>query len=573
MDLQYENKIEGNIELRLDARDLKIRSVTLGGEEIPHCYDDEKKTLLAVFIPPDQGKKTIRIEYEIPGENLSWFATNQGKIQEHPQIESWTKEFDNLSWIPTQHSLLTPMTYSWVVKTNDPKLMALTSSCKNPQETSEEGVYKFYMDRPTLPVFMNFAVGNYVYVPFDERCGVYCEPNKVSEVKEHMMDLPKWVDTAEELLGELPTGSYNPLIVRNGCHYVFMEGAGFSCFSKEMIYDQRTIGQDLAFHLFSHAVTTGSWGEELWSQGMDEYFSFRIAEKVLDEKEARFNLKRALCSQMERQKELEADASTRDEKLKLCSSTFEGTLVPLKMPSRQGSLFFFMLEEAMGRKYFDRMLLDCRTVFSNKGLNKERFLKFLSAWLEQSDLEIETEDFFKKNHIVEWLESPKRPENCPKIESKEWDQVQRLIQAVNEGEDVLREIRELSEYAQEQLFLNLNWKEAPSSLLRYFEGIPRFQKMDYPLFWSLIYIEREEFSERALEKAVDLILEENDMNLIYGWAQRLKRHGEKGLLFFQRVSKQLASQSKNEVFSSEGWANLFTIINILGNIDLRGGLV
>ncbi|HEY0591247.1 MAG TPA: aminopeptidase, partial [Thermoanaerobaculia bacterium] len=195
--LVVENRT-GGTELRLDARDLQIKRVTL---------DDLVPTTFALGAPQEllgqpltiriqPGTRRVNIEYETSpaAAALQWLDPLQTAGKRWPFLFTQSQAILARTWIPLQDTPAVRFTYNATIRT-PPPLIALMSA-SNPTEPRPDGIYRFEMPQPIPSYLMALAVGEIAFRPLGENSGVYAEPSVVEKAAWEFADTPKMIAAA-----------------------------------------------------------------------------------------------------------------------------------------------------------------------------------------------------------------------------------------------------------------------------------------------------------------------------------------------------------------------------------------
>ncbi len=214
----YRNQMPGNTALILDTSNLLIEEILVNGQNAHYAIVPSqipsKPDALQIAIPPNQTEGTVFIRYRTSQQatGVFWVDPEYTEGKQHPLVYTLFQPTEGASAIPGQHTPQVRLTYEMNVQTNHPDLIALSSVSNNPTTTSPTGEYLgLKMDRPIPLYLLSLHVGNLTFHRFDERTGIYAEPEALEEAKTAFEKLPEYLKAAEELCGPYHWGTYTPI--------------------------------------------------------------------------------------------------------------------------------------------------------------------------------------------------------------------------------------------------------------------------------------------------------------------------------------------------------------------------
>lgn len=427
----YRNQMPGNETLILDISKLSIEEILVNEENASYAIIPSqiptKPDALHIAIPQNEIEGTVFIRYRTSSQatGIFWVDPEYTEGKQHPLVYTLFEPTEGASAIPGQHTPQVRLTYEVNAKTNHPDLIALSSVSNNPKITSPTGEYRgLKMDRPIPLYLLSLHVGNLAFHPFDERTGIYAEPEALEEAKIAFEKLPVYMKEAEEICGPYHWGTYTPIQLGWPFPYGAQEHPCASTFGKISNDLPHFIPHELAHSWTGNDITNCNWQQFFWNEGATTFLEYQITEKIWGTDFASMIfislLKRAMTSmeQLRDQPEL----------LKLCvgGDQYEFTTIPYA----KGALFFFMLQDALGKEVFSDLLKDYMSVFFQNTMSEERFLAFLEIFLQQELGRDDFEKFLQENQIVEWLHGTGIPSNAPTFQSKYVDLILSEIESL-----------------------------------------------------------------------------------------------------------------------------------------------
>ena len=397
----------GTKQLVLDTYGLEIQSVTLDGST-PTLWSlgpaKEFGQPLTIGIQPTT--RTVTIQYvtmqDAPG--LNWNTAQQSYGRKEPYLYSLNEPIEARSWIPIQDTPATRMTWEATLRV-PPQLLALMSGENNPTSTNGSGVYTFRMSR-TMPAYLiALAVGRLEFHAFDERTGVYAEPELMNEAAWELQYVPDMVDTAEEIIGPYPFARYDillmpPTFIVGGMEHPLLNFINpFSVISQndpDRPEPKNLIAHELAHSWAGDLVTLANWNDVWLNEGITSYLALRIIEEMS-------GVERAELQYFYDRNSYQAYA---DQPANRFNSTMHRSVV---WPSDgfgatgyiKGELFVRMLEDRLGRDTLDAFLSTWFERYAYRWVDDQTFTGTLAPFVPEGvDL-----------RLAEWLYAPGLPTN------------------------------------------------------------------------------------------------------------------------------------------------------------------
>jgi leukotriene-A4 hydrolase len=186
------------------------------------------------------------------------------------------------------------------------------------------------------------------------------------------------------------------------------------------------IAHELAHSWSGNLVTNATWNDFWLNEGFTTYFERRIMEALYGKE---YTEMLAVLGRQDLQTivdELGADSPDTHLLLNLAGrDPDEGTS---DIAYEKGALFLRTIEEAVGRERFDPFLRSWFETHAFQSMDTPRFLAYL-----QENLLKDRPEVAQRLQIDAWINGPGVPANEPKIRSEALAQVDRQIQAYNQG--------------------------------------------------------------------------------------------------------------------------------------------
>ena len=417
-------------ELWLDTRDLQIRSVSLGPDEVPTPYriGDEQPHLgqpLVIALQPETTQVHVDYVTMPTAAAIQWLTPEQTATGQSPFLFTQSQAILARTWIPCQDTPGVRFTYSADI-TVPPGLLALMSA-ENPTKTNATGIYEFQMQQPIPSYLLALAVGDLRFQSLGPRSGVYAEPPVLAEAAYEFADTEAMIESAEALYGAYRWDRYDILVLPPSFPFGGMENPRLTFATPTILAGDRSlvalIAHELAHSWSGNLVTNANWNDFWLNEGFTVYFEQRIMEAVygrgLSEMLAQLTLD-SLRSELQ-------DLKSRDTWLHLDLAGRDPDDGMTGVAYDKGYFFLRMLEEHFGRDRFDDFLRRYFDRFAFQSMTAERFLEVLEQELTidqatAADLQLH-----------DWVYGPGLPTNLPPVHSEQLVTVEQQVSAFLTG--------------------------------------------------------------------------------------------------------------------------------------------
>ncbi|HEX2832081.1 MAG TPA: M1 family aminopeptidase/hydrolase [Thermoanaerobaculia bacterium] len=378
------NNFTGTRTLVLDTNSLTISRITRDG--VPTTWSYGAATgdgqPLNVEIEPSTQRVTIEYTTSADAPGLNWNTAAQSYGRQRPYLYSLNEPNDARSWIPIQDTPTVRMTYDATLHV-PADLLALMSAENNPTAVNDSGVYSFRMPRAIPPYLIAIAVGRLQFHAFDERTGVYAEPELMDDAAYELQYLPEMVDAAETIAGPFPFLRHDVLLAPPTFTAGGMEHPMLNFISPMSVVSgnhpanvdpKNLIAHELAHSWAGDATTLGSW-EDVWlNEGITSYLAVRILELLqgAERAELQFFLDRSSYASYASQVP-DKSATILHRPVPYAFFGFSSTSYV------KGELFMKTLEDRIGRANFDAFLKAYFHAFAFRWVDDRNFLAFLRA--------------------------------------------------------------------------------------------------------------------------------------------------------------------------------------------------
>src|SRR5688572_1402026 len=392
--------------LVLDTNRLSIESITRDGGQ-PALWSIEPPgpfgAPLTIGIEPSTRRVTIHYSTTPGAAGLHWNTAEQTYGRTHPYLYTQNEAIDARGWIPLQDTPAVRMTYDATVRV-PPGLLALMSA-ENPKETAADGVYRFSMRTPIPSYLIALAVARLEFRAFDERSGVYAEPELISDAAYELQYLSRMIEVAEEIAGAYPWGRYDllmmpPTYIIGGMEHPRLNFINPSSITRNHpipVLPSTLIAHELAHSWAGDLVTLASWADVWLNEGITSYLELRIIEEMSGPRRAEyewFSDRRGFADLAQQTTSPETTILHRQTSHSDHPDGFFTAAAYVK-----GALFMRTIEELTGRPALDQFLRDYFASFRLRWVDDVQFLSLLRSSLPETDA----------LPLEEWIYSPGLP--------------------------------------------------------------------------------------------------------------------------------------------------------------------
>jgi len=432
--LTIENKSTAS-SLWLDSKGLDIEKIWLDNNEKQPVifklgtWDPIIGQGLEIAILPQTTKVTIQYTTTSKSDAIQWLEPSQTAGKKHPFLFTQGQAILSRTWFPCQDS--PEVRFTWSAKVKVPKQLMAAMSAENNSSKNKDGVYEFQMTKPVPAYLVALSVGNLAYHPFDQRTGVYAEPEMLKKSVFEFQQTAKMVEVAEQLFGTYHWGKYDLLVLPPSFPFGGMENPCLTFVTPTVIAGDRSlvslIAHELAHSWSGNWVTNATWNDFWLNEGFTVYCERRIMEKIEGKLYADMLAALGYQEMLGTINELGQDNPATCLKLKLQGKDPDDGMNDIAY--EKGYFLLRLIEEKVGRPYFDKFLNQYFADFGQKSLGTEQFLEYL-----QQHLLIPTgnESFFALVNM--WVYQPGLPEEHYRPVSERFNQVELRAKEVLSGQ-------------------------------------------------------------------------------------------------------------------------------------------
>lgn len=422
-------------ELRLDTRDLEIRSVHLieaSGRErvLPFTLDapdhvlGSRLTISFTSCCVVSDTLRLRIDYRTSAEAsaLQWLEPAQ-TAGPHPYMYSQGQAIHARSWIPIQDSPAVRLTYSARIRT-PPELTAVMSAASIEDANLAPGEYRFEMRQPIPAYLIALAIGDLEFQSLGERVGVWTEPSQLQAAAHEFADLQRMLEAGEKMAGPYRWDRYDLLIMPHSFAFGGMENPRLSFISPSIVAGDRSlvavIVHELAHSWSGNLVTNATWNDFWLNEGMTTYLERRMFETLYGERRAHMEDAIGYAYLAQAIEDAKSAGLPGDAALKVDLAGRDPDEGGSDVAYEKGRWFLGFLEARFGRPAFDEFLREYFDAHAFQSMDTERFRAWLLAALARPGAPA-----IPVAEIDEWLYGRDMPATTPPIPRGVFDAVDR----------------------------------------------------------------------------------------------------------------------------------------------------
>jgi leukotriene A-4 hydrolase/aminopeptidase len=426
--------------LILDTRDLTIHSVGAGRDTnslAPVKWTvGQRDAILGSPLEidlPDRADR-VRISYETTpaASGLQWLEPSQTAGKAQPFLFSQNESIHARSWIPLQDSPGVRVTYTANIQA-PPALLALMSA---EQKGSQNGTFRFVMDKPIPPYLIALAIGALEFSSTGPRTGVYAEGPVLRRAAHEFEDMEKLVEAVEKLYGPYRWGRYDLLILPPSFPFGGMENPRLTFATPTVIAGDKSlvglVSHELAHSWSGNLVTNATWSDFWLNEGFTSYIENRIQEAV-------YGREQALMEQVLARRELDQELAKFDKRDQILHIDLKGRDPDdgtTQVPYIKGALLLRQMEDVFGRAVFDGFLKRYFDKFAFQSITTATMLDYL-----QQTLFAEYPPQGAKIPIQQWVYEPGLPVTAPRAKSTAFEEISENAKAWAADKVTLRVFR------------------------------------------------------------------------------------------------------------------------------------
>jgi leukotriene A-4 hydrolase/aminopeptidase len=389
---------------------------------------------LEIPIKSSTTKVTIAYRTTEASDAIQWLEPQQTAGKKHPFLFTQGQAILSRTWFPCQDS--PGVRFTWSAKVKVPKQLMAVMSAENNGLKNKTGVYHFSMQKPVPAYLVALSVGNLNYRAFDNRTGVYVEPEMLEKAAFEFAQTGKMVEVAERLFGSYHWGKYDLLVLPPSFPFGGMENPCLTFVTPTVIAGDRSlvslIAHELAHSWSGNWVTNATWNDFWLNEGFTVYFERRIMEEIEGKSYADMLAVLGYQELLGAIDEFGLQNPATCLKLNLEGKDPDDGMNDIAY--EKGYFLLRMIEERVGRTLFDKFLIQYFTDFGQKSLSTEQFLEYLQEHLL---IPTDNESFFAL--VNEWVYRPGLPEDHIRPTSFRFQQVDQLASAFLTGKSISHE--------------------------------------------------------------------------------------------------------------------------------------
>lgn len=452
--------------LDLDTRDLTIERVMAGTQELAWELHDSDPILgrrLRIHNPDQHAQLTVHFRTSPSASALGWLEPQQTAGGKHPFLFSQCQAIHARSLFPCQDSPSIRFTYKAVVRVPAPLTAAMSASRLSVEQHGQHNVCTFDMPQCIPSYLFALAAGNLAYQSIGAHCGVFAEPESLDDAAWEFAGTEEMINAACQLFGPFRWGEFNILVMPPAFPYGGMENPRLVFVTPSLVVGDRSmvnvVTHEAAHSWTGNLVTNATW-EDFWlNEGWTVYAERRLLEVLEDDAYAQLHAAVRRESMLEDMRVF--GLNTNPTRLKFSQKGIDPDAVFSMIPYEKGASFLTVLEQAAGRKRFDRFIRKYIDTFQFRSIRTEEFLEFLVK---------ELPDVQEKVDLQQWVYEPGFPDDAPVPRSPLLDDVYAKLDAYRHG--TLPEREEVAGWRPQQIevFLKHLPRSIPVSDCIYFEA-------------------------------------------------------------------------------------------------------
>ncbi len=421
--LTFERPASGPLDL--DTKGLKVETATTDrGRPVTYRLFDGEPILgrrLRLDLPGETRGVALACETAPDAVGLQWLGPEQTAGRRHPFMFTQFQPIHARTMIPCQDSPMVRSTYRAAVHV-PAALTAVMSAGPAGSRPGADGAgggggggggrrtLHFEMPQPIPSYLMALAVGDLASRDLSPRARVWAEPVTVEAAAWEFAEVEAMIATAERLFGPYEWERYDMLVLPPSFPYGGMENPRMTFLTPTVLAGDRSL-VDVVAHELAHSWTgnlvTNATMDHFWvNEGFTTWAERRILEALRGEAAA------AVSWAIGQSALKEAMARFGDESpMTVLRTHLEGVDpddVYSSVPYEKGSLFVAVLERAVGRERFDRVIREYIRQFHFTSITTEELMAFLERELPGIAARVDADA---------WLHRPGLPANAPVFRS------------------------------------------------------------------------------------------------------------------------------------------------------------
>jgi leukotriene-A4 hydrolase len=362
----------------------------------------------------------IRYRSSTEASGLQWLSAEQTQGKQAPFMFSQNQAIHARSWLPLQDTPAVRTTFNAII--HAPKgIQVLMGAQRTP---IDETTTRFEMPQAIPAYLFAIAAGKLDYKAFDDRSGVWAEPDMLDAAWQEFAETPHMIEIAERRFGPYRWQRYDLLVLPPSFPFGGMENPRLSFITPTVIAGDKSlvslIAHELAHSWSGNLATNASW-DDLWlNEGFTTYVENRIMEDLYGKARAQMEL--AIADDELRAELPTLDAS--DTALKLDLGRRDPDDAFSSVAYVKGQQFLRALEHTLGRDAFDKFLSGYFDHFAFKSVDTQGFIDYLLAAFPGEKARLEP-------LLTSWIFGHGLPESVPAIDRSAFVAIDNSIDAIS----------------------------------------------------------------------------------------------------------------------------------------------
>jgi hypothetical protein len=299
-----------------------------------------------------------------------------------------------------------------------------------PRAPNASGTYHFEMTQSIPAYLIAIAAGRLEYHAFDERTGVYAEPELIDAAALELQYMPAMLAAAERILGPFPFPRHDvvlmpPTFVVSGMEHPmlnFIHPFGAVSGNHPALVEPRSLlAHELAHSWAGDATTLSTWDDIWLNEGVTSYLTMRILEEMSGAERVQYLYLQDRRNYESFVRSAENPRTTMlHDRVETPFNAFSATAYT------KGELFLRTLEDILGRATLDAFLHDYFADRAFSWTDDRNFVAALRAWVGSERM--------LDARVTEWIYFAGIPDNITApTQSSLYDRVQGRVNAFVAG--------------------------------------------------------------------------------------------------------------------------------------------
>ncbi|GMR45560.1 hypothetical protein PMAYCL1PPCAC_15755, partial [Pristionchus mayeri] len=412
----------------LDARDLSIRTVTVGGTEvefriIPNSYTSFGSKLW-ICLPEGKNRAgaelVINIAYSTSNEAtaLQWLTKEQTTDGKAPYLFSQCQAIHARSIVPCMDTPSVKATYTAEVSVPAGLFTVLMSAIGEGSKSDAKRTTFFFEQPVAIPSYLiAIVVGALEKRDISPRCAVWAESSVVEKAHWEFAETENILSCAESIVGPYIWGRYDMVCLPSSFPFGGMENPCLTFLTPTLIAGDRSlvsvIAHEIAHSWSGNLVTNANW-EHFWlNEGFTVFIERKIGGRLEGETYRQFMSFNGWTNNLIPAVHQQFHPTHPYTKLVQEHEGVDPGMTFSVVPYEKGSALLFTLEQRLGGpEIFEPYVRDYFKHFSHKSINTDQWIEHLYNYFADQKEILDSIDF------PSWLLNSGMPPAKPKYDEE-----------------------------------------------------------------------------------------------------------------------------------------------------------